>query len=310
MDQEGRRLGRSRRAAVRDFHRQGRCGDPVARRRRADRDRRQGRRDGSGEQRRRDDRRRGRSECQTRAAGALQVPRVRNRCQRLRSQSAQADGTPGADRRRASAAIDDERCTRRTRTHPRTRMHPRHPHAPDAPEAGGDRHKSSPLVRKIAKEHNVDIGQIQGSGIGGRVTKQDILGFIDSGSGDRDPAIGDAPAPDRRRRRSTRGVGRPGRPDVGDAQEDRRAHGAQQAHLRARLLGVRGELLARRSDSQGEEGRLRARRREADLHLVHRQGRRSIACAATRRSTPRSTATTSSITTTSISASRSRSRTA
>jgi pyruvate dehydrogenase E2 component (dihydrolipoamide acetyltransferase) len=44
-----------------------------------------------------------------------------------------------------------------------------------------DRQKSSPLVRKIAKEHNVDIGQIQGSGIGGRVTKQDILGFIDGG---------------------------------------------------------------------------------------------------------------------------------
>ncbi|MEO8677675.1 MAG: dihydrolipoamide acetyltransferase family protein [Vicinamibacterales bacterium] len=44
-----------------------------------------------------------------------------------------------------------------------------------------DRQKSSPLVRKIAKEHGVDIGQIAGSGIGGRVTKQDILGFIETG---------------------------------------------------------------------------------------------------------------------------------
>src|SRR5688572_21467811 len=42
------------------------------------------------------------------------------------------------------------------------------------------RQKSSPLVRKIAKEHNVDISQIAGSGIGGRVTKTDILGFIES----------------------------------------------------------------------------------------------------------------------------------
>ena len=42
------------------------------------------------------------------------------------------------------------------------------------------RQKSSPLVRKIAKEHNVDISQIHGSGIGGRVTKHDILGFIES----------------------------------------------------------------------------------------------------------------------------------
>jgi 2-oxoglutarate dehydrogenase E2 component (dihydrolipoamide succinyltransferase) len=40
------------------------------------------------------------------------------------------------------------------------------------------RERSSPLVRKIAKEHNVDIAQIQGTGIAWRVTKDDILGFI------------------------------------------------------------------------------------------------------------------------------------
>jgi pyruvate dehydrogenase E2 component (dihydrolipoamide acetyltransferase) len=43
------------------------------------------------------------------------------------------------------------------------------------------RQKSSPLVRRIAKEHNVDIQQIQGTGISGRVTKTDILGFIEAG---------------------------------------------------------------------------------------------------------------------------------
>ena len=40
------------------------------------------------------------------------------------------------------------------------------------------RTKSSPLVRKIAKENNVDIEQIQGSGVSGRVTKNDILEFL------------------------------------------------------------------------------------------------------------------------------------
>ncbi len=40
------------------------------------------------------------------------------------------------------------------------------------------RERSSPLVRKIAKEHSVDIGQIHGTGIAGRVTKDDILGYI------------------------------------------------------------------------------------------------------------------------------------
>src|SRR6266545_3807453 len=39
--------------------------------------------------------------------------------------------------------------------------------------------RSSPLVRKIAKEHNIDISQIHGTGIAGRVTKDDILGFIE-----------------------------------------------------------------------------------------------------------------------------------
>ena len=41
------------------------------------------------------------------------------------------------------------------------------------------RKKSTPLVRKIAAEHRVDISTIPGSGFAGRVTKQDILGFIE-----------------------------------------------------------------------------------------------------------------------------------
>ena len=42
------------------------------------------------------------------------------------------------------------------------------------------RQKSSPVVRKIAAEHGVDIGQIEGSGAGGRVTKQDILDYMET----------------------------------------------------------------------------------------------------------------------------------
>jgi len=41
--------------------------------------------------------------------------------------------------------------------------------------------RSSPVVRKIAAEHNVDIRQIPGTGIAGRVTKNDILGHIETG---------------------------------------------------------------------------------------------------------------------------------
>jgi len=42
--------------------------------------------------------------------------------------------------------------------------------------------KSSPLVRNIAKEHGVDITRIPGSGISGRVTKSDIMSFIETGA--------------------------------------------------------------------------------------------------------------------------------
>ena len=42
--------------------------------------------------------------------------------------------------------------------------------------------KSSPLVRKIAREHGVDVSQLHGSGLSGRVTKQDILTYLEKPS--------------------------------------------------------------------------------------------------------------------------------
>jgi pyruvate dehydrogenase E2 component (dihydrolipoamide acetyltransferase) len=44
------------------------------------------------------------------------------------------------------------------------------------------RTKSSPLVRKIAAEHGIEIAGLQGSGIAGRVTKRDIMQVIESGA--------------------------------------------------------------------------------------------------------------------------------
>jgi 2-oxoglutarate dehydrogenase E2 component (dihydrolipoamide succinyltransferase) len=40
----------------------------------------------------------------------------------------------------------------------------------------------SPLVRKIAREHRIDVRNIAGSGSGGRVTKADILGYLEAGA--------------------------------------------------------------------------------------------------------------------------------
>jgi pyruvate dehydrogenase E2 component (dihydrolipoamide acetyltransferase) len=63
------------------------------------------------------------------------------------------------------------------------------------PDALGRRVKSSPLVRKIAKENDVDLTQVPGTGLGGRVTKDDILGYLDTGPRPAAPAASHAAQP-------------------------------------------------------------------------------------------------------------------
>src|SRR5688500_6215566 len=53
----------------------------------------------------------------------------------------------------------------------------------------------SPVVARIASEHGVDVGRVQGTGTGGRVTKKDILAFVASGAQAEAPAAPAAPAP-------------------------------------------------------------------------------------------------------------------
>ena len=46
----------------------------------------------------------------------------------------------------------------------------------------GERVRSSPLVRKIAKENNLDLRQVSGTGSAGRITKEDVLGYLAKGA--------------------------------------------------------------------------------------------------------------------------------
>ena len=66
------------------------------------------------------------------------------------------------------------------------------PAAPTAPVTAGDNGKSfvSPVVARIASEHGIDVAQVQGTGKGGRVTKKDILAFVDADA----PTKASAPA--------------------------------------------------------------------------------------------------------------------
>jgi pyruvate dehydrogenase E2 component (dihydrolipoamide acetyltransferase) len=66
------------------------------------------------------------------------------------------------------------------------------PAAPAASAGSTERIHSSPLVRRLAKEHGVDLSAIEGSGAGGRITKEDIEAVI---AGQSAPAAVQAPAP-------------------------------------------------------------------------------------------------------------------
>jgi pyruvate dehydrogenase E2 component (dihydrolipoamide acetyltransferase) len=66
-----------------------------------------------------------------------------------------------------------------------------------APTNGEQDSKSfvSPVVARIAAEHGVDVSSVTGTGRGGRVTKKDILQFVESGADAAPPAAAPAPAP-------------------------------------------------------------------------------------------------------------------
>jgi 2-oxoglutarate dehydrogenase E2 component (dihydrolipoamide succinyltransferase) len=49
---------------------------------------------------------------------------------------------------------------------------------PESPASASRSVRSSPLVKRIAREEDVDLGQLEGTGLGGRITKKDILSHL------------------------------------------------------------------------------------------------------------------------------------
>ncbi len=75
-----------------------------------------------------------------------------------------------------------------------------------APHTNGENDRSafvSPVVRRIAEEHAIDLSQVEGHGIGGRIRKKDLVAFLDSGPTEKaerplhieSPYVPDAPVP-------------------------------------------------------------------------------------------------------------------
>ncbi len=65
----------------------------------------------------------------------------------------------------------------------------------EAPRAASSFVRSSPVVQKIAAEHGVDVSLVEGTGEGGRVTKKDIMTYIESAASFAAPIAQAAPAP-------------------------------------------------------------------------------------------------------------------
>ncbi|HEX6208937.1 MAG TPA: 2-oxoglutarate dehydrogenase, E2 component, dihydrolipoamide succinyltransferase, partial [Actinomycetota bacterium] len=64
-----------------------------------------------------------------------------------------------------------------------------------AAERGPRSHILSPLVRRLADEHGIDLDRVQGTGTGGRITKKDIMAVVESGQPAEEPAAAEARPP-------------------------------------------------------------------------------------------------------------------
>ncbi|MCC3314813.1 2-oxoglutarate dehydrogenase, E2 component, dihydrolipoamide succinyltransferase [Nocardia africana] len=66
--------------------------------------------------------------------------------------------------------------------------------APSAPSGNGESPYVTPLVRKLAQENNVDLSTLKGSGVGGRIRKQDVLAAAEANKAPAAPQPAAAPA--------------------------------------------------------------------------------------------------------------------
>ena len=224
--EEGRRHRAEGRAAVRNLDGQGGRGDSVAGVGCADRNEGWRRRDGNGEYRGGDHRWNG--------AGVTAV--------------AQGDGRPSRKLWR--------RATWRTRRgsalrHPGIHAGPAEEGTPE-PDSSRETIRSSPLVRRMAREHKLDLRRINGTGSEGRITKEDVRGGREEWRR----------GPQTRRQTRQRPRLAPMSPAAGDgqaradephAQHHCAAHGGEPPHQSARLLRLQGGHDARGADARAVE---------------------------------------------------------
>ena len=167
LGEAARRLGRGRRDRLHSHHRQGGCGDPRPGQRPARASPRGGGPDRSG----------GDAPCRDRSGGEARSGPSAGGIERGRRG---ARAGPGYGHGAGATPAADERSTE-----------PEEPPAADERPAEPERSGFySPVVRRIADKHGIDLSRVEGTGIGGRVRKRDVLAYIEAG-GEREaePAV-------------------------------------------------------------------------------------------------------------------------
>jgi 2-oxoisovalerate dehydrogenase E2 component (dihydrolipoyl transacylase) len=109
--------------------------------------------------------------------------------------------------------------------------------------------RSSPVVRRLAAEHGVEISSVPGTGIGGRVTKKDIEGFIADGGDERESAT---TAPEREEREAAATPERPEAPREPEAAPERERVPVYEGDLVVELTAVRRAIANRMALSMRE----------------------------------------------------------
>ena len=255
------------------------------------------------------------------AAAARLAGRARRRPRRRREHEAPraggSDAASAAPSRQAPAAGRRAEQRRGHRSRSRAAGRRRRQPATARRDGEGDGEARAPyvtpLVRKLAAEHGVDLSTVSGSGVGGRIRKQDVLAAAEKAAG-RAKAAAEAAAPaprpprrpPRRRRRAGRRPRRPrAPPEPGSTVKLPRLRQVIAQRMTESLRVSRpADHRAARSTSPGSPGCARGRRREferargrqADLPAVLREGHRRGAQGSTRSSTPRSTRTSKEVT--------------
>ena len=138
---------------------------------------------------------------QSAAAQPAETPATPGASAKAQAPPAQPPSSPRPQNPQRPEPKPEARAERRVAPHPQQKPDaaaPQEALTPDDEESvspDGKRIRSSPLVRRLARENQIDLAAIQGSGVGGRISKKDVIAAISAGERPATPALQAAAPP-------------------------------------------------------------------------------------------------------------------